>query len=183
MQMSKADLLAKKRKRRLYIRGTVLLLIVAAVIFAITSKDKVQVLEIGDEAPDFEIVDLEGNTHKLSDYRGEGVFLNFWGSWCGPCKTEMPFMENQSKPCAEKGVHILALNIKDTRLKAETFRDQYKLTFPIAQDKDESIRRAYNVVPLPTTVLINPEGKIVDIITTGMDEQTIINAMESIQPK
>lgn len=183
MQMSKADLLAKKRQRRLVIRSIVLILIVAAVIFAITSKDKKEVLEIGDKAPDFEIVDLEGNTHKLSDYRGEGVFLNFWGSWCGPCKTEMPFMENQSKAFAEKGVHILALNIKDTRLKAETFRDQYKLTFPIAQDKDESIRRAYNVLPLPTTVLIDPDGIIVDIITTGMDEKTIINAMESIQPK
>lgn len=77
MQMSKADLLAKKRQRRLVIRSIVLILIVAAVIFAITSKDKKEVLEIGDKAPDFEIVDLEGNTHKLSDYRGEGVFLNF----------------------------------------------------------------------------------------------------------
>lgn len=181
--MSKTEQFAKKRQRRYIIRAVVLAILLAAVIFAITSKKTEKVLEIGDMAPDFEVVDLEGNKHRLSDYKGEGVFLNFWGSWCGPCKTEMPFMENQSKEFADKGVHILALNIKDTRLKAETFRDQYKLTFPIAQDKDESIRRAYNVIPLPTTVLIDPDGVIVDIITTGIDENQIRQAMESIQPE
>lgn len=181
--MSKADQFAKKRKNRLIIRTVVLLLLLGAVIFALTSKKTEKVLAVGDFAPDFEVIDLEGNKHRLSDYQGEGVFLNFWGSWCGPCKTEMPFMENQSKAFKDKGVHILALNIKDTRLKAETFRDQYGLTFPIAQDKDESIRRAYNVIPLPTTVLIDPDGKIIDIITTGIDEEEIRQAMESIQPK
>lgn len=181
--MSKNEQFAKKRKIRLIIRTVVLLLLLAAVIFAIASKKTAKVLEIGDMAPDFEIVDLDGNTHRLSDYRGEGVFLNFWGSWCAPCKTEMPFMENQSKEFKEKGVHILALNLKDTRLKAETFRDQYGLTFPIAQDKDESIKGAYNVIPLPTTVLIDPDGVIVDIITTGISEEQIRQAMESIQPE
>lgn len=181
--MSKVDQFAKKRKNRLIIRTVVLLLLLGAVIFAIASKKTEKVLAVGDYAPDFEVVDLEGNKHRLSDYQGEGVFLNFWGSWCGPCKTEMPFMENQSKEFEEKGVHILALNIKDTRLKAETFRDQYGLTFPIAQDKDESIRRAYNVIPLPTTVLIDPDGKIIDIITKGINEAEIRQAMESIQPK
>ena len=181
--MSKVDQFATKRRNRLIIRTVVLLLLLGAVIFAIASKKTEKVLAVGDYAPDFEVVDLEGNKHRLSDYQGEGVFLNFWGSWCGPCKTEMPFMENQSKEFKDKGVHILALNIKDTRLKAETFRDQYGLTFPIAQDKDESIRRAYNVIPLPTTVLIDPDGKIIDIITKGISENEIRQAMESIQPK
>mgnify|MGYP002508175409 CR=1 FL=1 len=181
--MSKSAQIAKKKKRRLVVRTVVLLLLVAAVIFAIASKNTEKVLEVGDQAPDFEVTDLDGEKHKLSAYQGEGVFLNFWGSWCGPCKTEMPFMEKLSKEFEDKGVHILALNLKDSRLKAETFRDQYELTFPIAQDKDESIRRAYNVIPLPTTVLIDPTGKITEIITTGMDEQRIREAMESIQPK
>ncbi|MDS9470789.1 thiol-disulfide oxidoreductase ResA [Sporosarcina pasteurii] len=181
--MSKAEQFAKKRKVRLVIRTVVLFLLLGAVIFAIVSKDTEKVLAVGDKAPDFELVDLEGNIHKLSEYEGEGVFLNFWGSWCPPCKEEMPFMENQSKEFEDKGVHILAINIKDTRLKAETFRDQYGLTFPIAQDKDESVRRAYNVIPLPTTILINKDGVIEDIITTGLDEEEIRQAMESIQPE
>ena len=181
--MSKASQMAAKRKKRLIIRTIVLILLAAAVVFAIYSKDKVKVLEVGDKAPDFELVDLEGNKHRLSDYQGEGVFLNFWGSWCGPCKTEMPFMEKLSKEFDGQGVHILALNIKDTKLKAETFRDQYELTFPIARDTDESVRRAYNVIPLPTTILINKDGIIEDIITRGMSEDEIRSFMVSIQPE
>ena len=77
--MSKANQMAAKRKKRLIIRTIVLILLAAAVVFAIYSKDKVKVLEVGDKAPDFELVDLEGNKHRLSDYQGEGVFLNFWG--------------------------------------------------------------------------------------------------------
>ena len=77
----------------------------------------------------------------------------------------MPDMENQYKEFKDKGVHILAINLKDTRLKAKTFRNQYGLTFPIASDLDESVRQAYNVLPLPTTILINKDGIIEDIIT------------------
>lgn len=181
--MSKAAQLAKKKKNRLVIRTIVLLLLLTAVIFTIATKDKEKVLAIGDQAPNFELVDLDGNKQRLSDYKGQGVFLNFWGSWCGPCKTEMPFMESQSKEFEGKGVHILALNLKDTKLKAETFRDQYGLTFPIARDTDESVRRAYNVIPLPTTILINKDGIIEDIIPGGMDENRIRSYMESIQPE
>lgn len=181
--VSKAKQVAAKKRNRLIIRTIVLILLAAAIIFAIFSKDKTKVLSIGDKAPDFELVDLEGNKQRLSDYQGEGVFLNFWGSWCGPCKTEMPFMEKLSKEFEGQGVHILALNLKDTRLKAETFRDQYGLTFPIARDTDESVRRAYNVIPLPTTILINKDGIIEDIITRGMTEDEIRAFMVSIQPE
>ena len=153
--MAKAD----KKKTRLIIRTIVLLLLVSAVVYTIASKDKVKVLAVGDKAPDFELVDLEGNKHRLSDYKGEGVFLNFWGTWCGPCKKEMPYMENQHQAFEEKGVNILAVNIAESDLKVETFRDQYGLTFPIAIDKDKSVKEAYNIVPLPTTFLINKDGE------------------------
>ena len=95
--MSKANQMAAKRKNRLIIRTIVLLLLASAIVFTIATRDKVKVLAVGDIAPDFELVDLEGNKHRLSDYKGEGVFLNFWGTWCGPCKKEMPYMENQYK--------------------------------------------------------------------------------------
>lgn len=180
--MSKTKRLVANRKKRLIIRTIVLLVMAVAIVFAIVSRDKVKVLAVGDIAPDFELVDLEGNKHRLSDYKGEGVFLNFWGSWCGPCKTEMPYMENQYREFEDKGVHILAINLKDTRLKAETFRDQYGLTFPIARDPDESVRQVYNVLPLPTTILINKDGIIEDIITRGMSEDEIRSLMASIQP-
>jgi peroxiredoxin len=173
---------AGKKKIRLVIRTVVLLLLVSAVIYTIMSKDQVKVLAVGDNAPDFELVDLEGNKHRLSDYKGQGVFLNFWGTWCAPCKKEMPHMEKMHKAFEDKGVHILAVNIKESNLKVETFRDQYGLTFPIAIDKDESVKEAYNIVPLPTTFLINKDGVIEQIITREMSESEIRAFMESIQP-
>lgn len=176
--MAKAD----QKKTRLIIRTIVLLLLVSAVVYTIASKDKVKVLAVGDKAPDFELVDLDGNKQRLSDYKGEGVFLNFWGTWCGPCKKEMPYMEKQHKAFEEKGVNILAVNIAESNLKVETFRDQYGLTFPIAIDKDKSVKEAYNIVPLPTTFFINKDGKIEQIITKEMSEDEIITFMESIQP-
>ncbi|MFJ7933414.1 thiol-disulfide oxidoreductase ResA [Sporosarcina sp. NPDC096371] len=176
--MAKVD----KKRNRLIIRTIVLLLFVVIVGYTIASKDKVKVLAVGDKAPDFELVDLDGNKQRLSDYKGQGVFLNFWGTWCGPCKKEMPHMESQSVAFKGKGVNILAVNIAESSLKVEAFRDQYGLTFPIAIDKDKSVKEAYNIVPLPTTFLINKEGKIEKIITSEMTEAEIISHMESIQP-
>lgn len=172
----------RKRKNRLVIRTIVLLLLVGAVVYTIISKDKSKVLAVGDLAPDFELVDLDGTTHRLSDYRGEGVFLNFWGTWCPPCKEEMPYMENLYKEFEEKGVRTLAISIKDTTLKVETFRDQYGLTFPIALDKTEGVKEAYKFIPLPTTFLINKDGRIEKIISQGMTEDEIRSYMTSIQP-
>lgn len=181
--MSKAKQFAAKRKKRLIIRTVVLILLVVAIIFAITTRDKSKVLAVGDVAPDFELVDLEGDKVRLSDYKGEGVFLNFWGTWCPPCKKEMPYMENMYKEFEEKGVHVLAVNIKQSKFTVETFRDQYNLSFPMVIDKDESVRRAYDVLPLPTTIMINKDGIIEDIITTGMSEDEIRSLMEGVQPE
>ncbi|MER2088975.1 MAG: thiol-disulfide oxidoreductase ResA [Sporosarcina sp.] len=174
---------AGKKKTRLIIRTIVLLLLVSAVVYTIVSKDKVKVLAVGDKAPDFELVDLEGNKHRLSDYKGEGVFLNFWGTWCPPCKKEMPYIERQHNAFAEKGVHVLSVNIAEPHLKVETFRDQYGLTFPIVIDKSKSVMEVFNVGILPATYLINKDGKIEQIITREMSEDEIISFMESIQPE
>lgn len=179
--MSKADKLANSRKRRLFTRTIILGLLVFAVVYAIATKDKVSVLAVGDVAPDFELIDLEGNVHRLSDYRGEGVFLNFWGTWCPPCKEEMPYMETMHKEMGGDGVHILAVNIKESQLKVENFRDEYGLTFPIALDKTETVKERYNFKPLPTTFIINKDGVIEQIISRGMTEDEIRSLMLSVK--
>ncbi|MDN4607314.1 thiol-disulfide oxidoreductase ResA [Sporosarcina highlanderae] len=173
---------AKKKQSRLIFRSVVLLLLAAAIIFSIVSKDKVKVLAVGDKAPDFELVDIDGNKHRLSDYKGKGVFLNFWGTWCPPCKREMPDMEEQYKAFKDKGVHVLSVNSGESNLKVETFRDQYGLSFPIVIDKTKDIRELYNIQPLPTTFLIDKDGRIQKIIITEMTRDEIISYMESIQP-
>lgn len=177
--MSKSN----KKNSRLVLRTIVLLLLVSAVVYSIFGISDITVLEVGDLAPDFELVDLEGNKHRLSDYRGEGVFLNFWGTWCGPCKNEMPAMEKQYQSFEDKGVHILAVNMKESNLKVQSFKNQYGLTFPIAIDRDESVKVAYNIKPLPATFLINKDGIIEKIIKREMSENEIRAHMESIQPE
>lgn len=174
----------KKKKRQQIIRTAILGVLAIAIIYTIvvnvTAKE--DLVEVGDEAPDFTLVDLEGNTHQLSDYRGEGVFLNFWGTWCGPCKKEMPHMEKYYNEFKDEGVNILAVNIAESDLKVQSFANTYGLTFPIVIDKTKSVRDAYNIRPLPTTLLIGPDGKVKKIIQQEMSEEEIKTYMESIMP-
>lgn len=162
------------------------MILAGAIVFAIlssTARDTQNALKVGDVAPNFELIDLDGDSHQLSDYRGQGVFLNFWGTWCAPCKKEMPAMGRQYEVYKDQGVQVLAVNIAESDFKVRTFADQYGMVFPTLIDKTKSVMRIYNVKPLPTTLLINPEGKITKIITGGMTEKDIKEYMESIKPQ
>lgn len=176
----------KKKQNRLIMRSAILLIMIAAIGYTLynnaTAKD-VSLLEVGDKAPDFELVDLEGNDHKLSDYEGQGVFLNFWGTWCKPCAKEMPAMDRQYDAFKDQGVQVLAVNIAQSEFEVNSFAKQYGLSFPVVIDKTKSVLTAYNIRPLPTTVLVNPDGKIQRIITGEMTEQDIEGFMDEIKPE
>lgn len=174
----------KKQKRSLT-RGIILVLLVIAIAYTVYStatKDKVKVLKEGSQAPDFELVDLNGETHRLSDYKGQGVFLNFWGTWCEPCKTEMPAMDRQYAAYKNQGVQILAVNIAQSEFEVQKFINNLNVNFPVVIDKTKSVMTAYNIRPLPTTILVNPQGKVQKIITGEMTEAQIASYMESIKP-
>lgn len=176
----------EKKKKRSIIRGIILAILVAAIGFTVYStatKDKVEVLKVGSEAPDFELVDLNGKTHRLSDYKGQGVVLNFWGTWCEPCKKEMPALDKMYNVYKDKGVQILAVNIAQSDFEVKNFVKNYDLSFPVVIDKTKSVMDAYNINPLPTTYLINPEGKVEKIITGEMTESQIASYMELIKPE
>ncbi|WP_338657367.1 thiol-disulfide oxidoreductase ResA (plasmid) [Sporosarcina psychrophila] len=177
--------MSNKKKNRFITRLLILTVLAGAVVFTIYSsftKEKHDILKVGDVAPDFALVDLDGESHRLSNYKGQGVFLNFWGTWCAPCKKEMPAMGRQYQVYKDQGVQVLAVNIAESDLKVRTFAKQYGMTFPTLIDKNKSVMLAYNVKPLPTTLLINPDGKIVKIITGEMSENDIQGYMEQIKP-
>jgi peroxiredoxin len=177
--------MSNKNRNRNITRVIILSVLAAAIVFSIytsLAKEKYDVLKVGDYAPDFSLVDLDGEKHQLSEYIGQGVFLNFWGTWCAPCKKEMPAMGRQYEVYKDQGVQILAVNIAESDLKVRTFAEQYGMTFPTLIDTTKSVMQAYNVKPLPTTLLINPEGKIVKIITGEMSEDDIKGYMEQIKP-
>ncbi|CEG27701.1 thiol-disulfide oxidoreductase ResA [Bacillus sp. B-jedd] len=173
------------KKRRLAIRTVILLLLAAAVgytLYASLTKEERSRAGTGELAPDFVLTDLEGNEHKLSDYRGQGVFLNFWGTWCKPCEKEMPYINNQYKQFKDRGVQVLAVNISESNVAVQTFSDRYGLSFPIVLDKDSQVMNAYGVGNLPATFLVDKEGRIVRYHTGQLTEQAVKAFMESIEP-
>jgi peroxiredoxin len=176
----------RNKKNRLILRSVILVMLSAAIIFVLYSnfaKDTKKVAAIGEEAPDFVLKDLEGNEYKLSDYRGKGVFLNFWGTWCEPCKDEMPYMQNQYKKYKDEGVEIIAINVGETKIAIENFAKQYNLSFPIVVDESGEVQKAYGIFPLPATYLINSDGIIVDYIESTMTEEMVQQYMEKIKPE
>lgn len=177
--------MATKKKNRLFMRTAILLVLVGAIGFTIynsLTKEQQGVLQVGDQAPDFKLTDLNGEEHQLSEYKGQGVFVNFWGTWCKPCEKEFPLMEKQYQVYKDQGVQILAVNIAQSDYEVQQFAEQRNLTFPIVIDKNKSVMEAYNIRPLPTTLLVNAEGKIVKIITGEMSEEDIKSYMEQIKP-
>ncbi|MBF7097657.1 TlpA family protein disulfide reductase [Alkalibacter mobilis] len=110
-------------------------------------------------APEFDLSDLNGNTVSLSDFKGRYVFLNFWASWCGPCKEEMPDMEQIHQTYGDE-IEILAVNLGEDENVAEGFRDDYGLTFKILLDQKKEVAMTYQVTGIPTSYFIDKEGNI-----------------------
>ena len=115
----------------------------------------------GGKAADFRLSDVNGNTISLSGYRGNLVFLNFWATWCGPCRQEMPSMERLYRELGGQGLAMLALNEKESGAQVSNFIKSYGLSFPALLDVDGRVLSAYRVWGLPTTILIDGSGTIV----------------------
>ncbi|WP_174734056.1 thiol-disulfide oxidoreductase ResA [Mesobacillus harenae] len=173
------------KKRRTVIRTVILLVLggaVAYTLYANLTKDNIQKVEIGKMAPDFVLVDREGEQQRLSDYRGEGVFLNFWATWCKPCEREFPYMETQYQRYKDQGVHVLAVNVSESDVAVDKFIERHNLTFPVVIDKDGQVQTAYGINPLPITFLVNPDGEVIKSHTGELTEDKIQEYMELIKP-
>ena len=126
-------------------------------------------------APDFTVYDAEGNAAKLSDFFGKPLVVNFWASWCGPCKSEMPYFD---KAAAERDdVTILMVNLtdgqRDTVESVTKFAADEGYTFPLWFDTELSAANAYYVYSIPMTVFIAADGTLADYHTGAMSEETL----------
>ena len=113
------------------------------------------------EAEDFSLTDIEGETVRLSDYQGDVVFLNFWATWCGPCKEEMPLMESVYQDLQDDGFAILAVNFQETVDMARDYINEYGYTYPVPVDETGEVSRRYSVRGLPTSYIINRDGRVI----------------------
>ncbi|MEK3710007.1 redoxin domain-containing protein [Bacillus sp. FSL K6-1005] len=120
-------------------------------------------IEEGQQAPDFTLKTLSGEGSSLSDVRGKKVLLNFWATWCKPCRQEMPAMEELQKEHSD--LAVIAVNFtsaEKSEKQVQAFADTYHLTFPIFIDK-KGINADYNVFSYPTTYILDEKGVIQDI--------------------
>nr|WP_272914949.1 thiol-disulfide oxidoreductase ResA [Sediminibacillus terrae] len=175
----------KKKKRRLWMRIVVLSLfmfVVGFVLYQNFTKDS-EVVNAGDMAPDFALKTLSGETVQLSDYRGQGVFLNFWATYCKPCEEEMPYIESQYQKFKDEGVKVLAVDVGENDVTVSAFVERKGMTFPVLMDSREELLDAYGIGPIPVTFLIDKNGKVVDRITAGLTEPQVRDYMKKIQPE
>ncbi|MFM9888634.1 MAG: peroxiredoxin family protein [Burkholderiales bacterium] len=119
---------------------------------------KLEEMKDHPDAPDFTLTNPEGKKVALSDYRGKLVFLNFWASWCAPCRAEMPAMERLYRELKDKGFEILAVNVKDKRPDALALVKELKLSYPILLDPEGEVGLLYGAWGMPATYLIDRDG-------------------------
>ena len=118
-------------------------------------------VKLGEPAPNFQLPDLKGHLVTLSDVRGKVVLLNFWATWCGPCRVEMPAMEQLYRTFVRKDLEILAVST-DAQGVAVTrpFQEEYHLTFPILHDADYRVGLMYGARSLPMTFMVDRQGVV-----------------------
>ena len=123
-----------------------------------------------EAAPDFEVETFEGETLRLSDLHDKIVVLNFWASWCPPCRWEMPFFETMWQEYRDRDVVFVGIAMSDTLENLQAFAEEAGVTYPIALDTTTEIARAYEVLSLPTTFFIGKDGNIERKLTSAANE-------------
>ncbi|UOE92415.1 thiol-disulfide oxidoreductase ResA [Alkalihalobacillus sp. LMS39] len=172
-------------RKRLLLRTSILVVITIALVYTFYTNffaDKSSV-RVGEEPINFVLTTLEGERIELADYKGQGVFLNFWGTYCKPCEEEMPIMDDFYQIYKDQGVEIIAVNVNEADLRVQRFVERYNLSFPVAIDKGMLVSDAYGIRPLPITFLINEHGIVEKIHYGMMDEALVEEFMELIKPK
>ena len=135
------------------------------------------------QAPDFTVYDVEGNEVRLSDFFGKPIVLNFWASWCGPCKMEMPDFQAKYLELGEE-VQFLMINMTDgsreTVKSASEFVAGEEYTFPVFYDTRSSAAMTYGVYSLPTTFFIDAEGHVIAYANAAIDSDTLQRGIDMI---
>jgi len=117
-------------------------------------------LSVGEAAPDFALTSIDGKNVRLKELRGQVVLVNFWASWCGPCRQEMPLLEDMYKKYNKLGFVILGVNVEEDSSKAKSMLRDVPVTFPVLLDPQNSVSKQYNVKAMPTTAIVDRNGKI-----------------------
>lgn len=114
----------------------------------------------GQSAPDFALKSATGDNLRLSEYRGEVVMINFWATWCGPCRQEMPHLEELYNRYQRVGFNLLGVNIDDDSRRAMQMVEELGVTFPVLFDEKKEVSKLYSVEAMPVTLLLDRSGTV-----------------------
>jgi peroxiredoxin len=134
-------------------------------------------------APEFDLKDPEDRPQRLADYRGKAVILNFWATWCPPCREEMPSMQRAHEAVSGDGIALVAINVGEDADTIEQFLTNYPVEFPLPMDLDSRVVQSYPVKGLPTTFVIDPEGRLAYVATGGRewDDPKLLNQVRALK--
>lgn len=136
-------------------------------------------------APEFTLPDLDGKPHKLADWRGKVVVLNFWATWCPPCRYEMPAMQRAWEKVRDENIVFVGVDVGEDSDTVFTFLADYPVEFPLLLDQDAKVIEQYPVTGLPTTYVIDPRGRITHRAVGGRewDDEALLKELRSLSVK
>ncbi len=181
------QILTKPDENTAPVRSKLTITLVSIVILAVTfgivwlQSAKYEPLTVGKEAPDFSLPNLDEQTVRLSDYRGKVVFLNFWATWCKPCREEMPSMEVLYKNFDRNGLVVLDVSIDRVTTKKDIppFIKSMNLTFPVLVDSWGQTDKRYKLMGVPETYIIDQHGVLREKVI-GPRDWTVLDNLQTI---
>lgn len=148
---------------------SLLFVLIFVAVSAPLSAERPRLMDDPIPAPSFTLKDMDGNIHKLADYKGQVAVVNFWASWCPPCREEMPSMERAWKQLQKENIAMLAINVGEDADTIFTFTADYPVSFPLLMDQDSSVINEWPVKGLPTTFVLDKQGRIVYRVIGGRE--------------
>ncbi|VAW59953.1 hypothetical protein MNBD_GAMMA08-1118 [hydrothermal vent metagenome] len=136
-------------------------------------------------ASNFKLVDMDGNVHQLSDYKGKPIIVNFWATWCPPCREELPSMNRGWEKIKSQGIIMLAINVGEDEDTIFTFTGDYPIDFTVLLDQSGEVAKQWPIKGLPTTFVVDPQGRIVYRAIGGRewDSDKLLNLVRSLKSK
>lgn len=156
--------------------GSIVLLVgvaLTALVFGVALARQHETQPTGGPAPDFTIITYDDQEITLADLRGQVVVVNFWASWCGPCRVEAPELQNLWERYRDQGVVMIGIAYTDTDSKAKAFIEEFSITYPNAPDIGTRISDRYNIQGVPETFVIDQEGNVARFFMTMVNEQML----------
>jgi thiol-disulfide isomerase/thioredoxin len=151
--------------------GAVILLLIFTTVGCATEG-----VEIGNRAPDFELLNLDNQVVSLGDFKGQPVLINFWATWCGPCRSEIPYLQQINEGWSADGLVILAIDIGESQTTIEEFFEANKFSLPVLLDVHNNVTGNYGITGIPTTFFIDKDGIIREKVVGAFPSKEAIEA-------